>query len=145
MLRFGQKPRFPRLIINIRDAALPPSPRGLVSIGPWFVFGHHLEDVLNPNLEPSSRQKYLSAIDRLYEVVCEQHGTGCLDRLVAEADGDALEECLLGFFAQLRNELVIENADKSHTSFRSSIGRKGNALAWLALSPLNLHAASTEP
>jgi hypothetical protein len=53
----------------------------------------------------------LTAIDRLYEAVREQHGIDCLDRLIAEADGDALEECLLGFFAQLRNEAVIENAE----------------------------------
>jgi integrase len=105
-------------IINIRDATLPPTARGLVSVGsrgiPRF-WATIWSDVLNPRLEPSSRQKYLTAIDRLYAAVSEQHGTDCLDRLIAEADGDALEECLLGFFAQLRNEAVIENADKSST------------------------------
>lgn len=105
-------------IINIRNTALPPSARGLVAVGSLGVprfWATIWSDVLNPRLEPSSRQKYLTAIDRFYEAVCEQHGTDCLDRLIAEADGDALEECLLGFFAQLRNEAVVENADKSST------------------------------
>ncbi|UZD68567.1 hypothetical protein [Brucella sp. JSBI001] len=105
-------------IINIRNAALPPSARGLVAVGSLGVprfWATIWSDVLNPRLEPSSRQKYLTAIDRFYEAVCEQHGTDCLDRLIAEADGDALEECLLGFFAQLRNAAVVENADKSST------------------------------
>ncbi|MDQ0564457.1 hypothetical protein QO004_006281 [Rhizobium mesoamericanum] len=89
-------------IINIRNAALPPSARGLVAVGSLGVprfWATIWSDVLNPKLE--SRHKYLTAIDRFYEAVREQNGSDCLDRLIAEADGDALEECLLGFFAQL--------------------------------------------
>ncbi|MDX2387961.1 hypothetical protein GOD60_28915 [Sinorhizobium medicae] len=54
-------------------------------------------------------------MDRLYQAVQGQHGTDCLDRLIAEADGDALEDCLVGFLAQLRNEAVVEKVDKSST------------------------------
>ncbi|WKL24588.1 hypothetical protein Q1M63_04170 (plasmid) [Sinorhizobium meliloti] len=41
-----------------RPNRITPSARGRVSFGSWCptVFGHHLEDVMNPNLEPSSRQ-----------------------------------------------------------------------------------------
>ena len=105
-------------IINMRDASLPPVARGLVSINSlgvprfWAVIW---SDVLNPKLEPSSRQKYLTAIDQLYEAVNDQHGNDCLDRLIADSDGDALEECLLGFFAQLRNEAAVKNVDRSST------------------------------
>ncbi|MNU31195.1 Phage integrase family protein [compost metagenome] len=105
-------------VINIRSEELPPAARGLIivnSLGLPRFWATIWSDILNPRLEPSSRQKYLTAIDRLYEAVSEQHGVDCLDRLIADADGDALEECLLGFFAQLRNEAVIENADKSST------------------------------
>jgi hypothetical protein len=51
-------------IINIRNAALPPSARGLVAVGPLRVprfWATIWSDVLNPRLEPSSRQKYLLA------------------------------------------------------------------------------------
>lgn len=104
--------------VNLRASALPSTIVGLVSVGPFGVprfWATVWSDILNPTLEPSSRQKYLAAIDRLYEAVREQHGADCLDRLIGEANGDALEECLLGFLAQLRNEAVIENSDKSST------------------------------
>jgi hypothetical protein len=52
-------------------------------------------DVLNTSLEPSTRRKHLSALDRLYDAVQRQRGSDCLDRLLASADADALEECLV--------------------------------------------------
>ncbi|CAN7623615.1 hypothetical protein LJR235_004647 [Pararhizobium sp. LjRoot235] len=44
-----------------------------------------------------------------------QRGSDCLDRLIAEADADALEDCLVGFLAQLRNEADVANIDKTST------------------------------
>jgi integrase len=104
--------------VNLAASSLPSTLAGLVSIGPFGIprfWATIWSDVLNPSLEPSSRRKYLSAVDRLYEAVQGQHGTDCLDRFIAEADGDALEECLVGFLAQLRNEAAIEKIDKSLT------------------------------
>jgi integrase len=43
-----------------------------------------------------------------------------LDKLLAEADLDALEECLVGFLAQLRNEAAIDGFDRAST-WRSSV------------------------
>lgn len=104
--------------VNLAASSLPSTVTGLVSVGslgiPRF-WATIWSDVLNPSLEPSSRRKYLAAVDRLYEAVQGQHGMDCLDRLIAEADGDALEECLVGFLAQLRNEAVVDKVDKSLT------------------------------
>jgi Phage integrase family. len=72
-------------------------------------------DVLKTSIEPSTRRKHLASLDRLYATVERQHGRDCLDRLIAEADADALEDCLLGFLAQLRNEATVANIDKTST------------------------------
>ncbi|WP_050996906.1 hypothetical protein [Sinorhizobium fredii] len=70
---------------------------------------------MKTSLAPSTRRKHLSALDRLYDSVQRQRGSDCLDRLIAEADADALEDCLVGFLAQLRNEAAVTNVDKTST------------------------------
>ena len=35
--------------------------------------------------------------------------------MIAEADADALEECLIGFLAQLRNQAAVANVAKAST------------------------------
>ncbi|WP_274629035.1 tyrosine-type recombinase/integrase [Arvimicrobium flavum] len=72
-------------------------------------------DILKTSLEPSTRRKHLSALDRLYDAVQRQRGSNCLDRLIADADADSLEDCLVGFLAQLRNEAAVANVDKTST------------------------------
>jgi hypothetical protein len=99
-------------------ALVPPPLAGLTIVAPsglprfWATIW---SDVLKTSLEPSTRRKHLAALDRLYEAVEHQHGTDCLDRLLAEVNADALEECLVGFLAQLRNEATIDNLDRSST------------------------------
>ncbi|WP_244840120.1 tyrosine-type recombinase/integrase [Mesorhizobium sp. 131-2-5] len=91
---------------------------GLVSVGssgiPRF-WATIWIDVLKTSLAPSTRRKHLAALDRLYDAVKRQRGSDCLDSLIAAADGDALEDCLVGFLAQLRNEATIAGVDKSPT------------------------------
>ncbi|MEY9722180.1 hypothetical protein ABIA22_004734 [Sinorhizobium fredii] len=72
--------------------------------------------------QPDSRPRQLSlhqSADNftvpLYDSVQRQRGSDCLDRLIAEADADALEDCLVGFLAQLRNEAAVTNVDKTST------------------------------
>lgn len=72
-------------------------------------------DVLKASWKPSTRRRHLAAIDRLYKAVQRQRGSDCLDRLLAEADAQALEECLLGFLTQLRNEAVVDEVDRAST------------------------------
>lgn len=72
-------------------------------------------DVLKASWEPSTRRTHLAAIDRLYESVRRQRGSDCLDSLLADADAQALEGCLLGFLAQLRNEAVVDKVDRAAT------------------------------
>jgi integrase len=71
--------------------------------------------VLKGSLEPATRQRHLAALGRLYEAVERQRGTDCLDRLLAGLDFDGLEDVLMGFLAQLRNEAAIDGADRSST------------------------------
>jgi integrase len=104
--------------INLASSLLPPTMVGMVSVGSYGAprfWATIWSDVLNTSLEPSTRRKHLSALDRLYDAVQRQRGSDCLDRLIAKADADALEDCLVGFLAQLRNEAVVANVDKSST------------------------------
>lgn len=102
--------------VNLSSTSLPPTSLGVVSVNssglPRF-FATIWIDVLNPSLEPSTRRTHLAALDRLYRAVEEQNGDDCLDRLIAEADCDALEDCLVGFLAQLRNEAAIRGVDNA--------------------------------
>ncbi|MQW30457.1 hypothetical protein [Sinorhizobium meliloti] len=70
---------------------------------------------MKTSLAPSTRRKHLSALDRLYDSVQRQRGSDSLDRLIAEVDADALEDCLVGFLAQLRNEAAVTNVDTTST------------------------------
>jgi integrase len=72
-------------------------------------------DVFKASLEISTRRKHMAALDRLYSAVYRQRGTDCLDTLLADANVDAIEECLVGFLAELRNEAVIDRVDRSST------------------------------
>lgn len=102
--------------VNLASPLLPPTLVGPISVGssgaPRF-WATIWSDVLKTSLEPSTRRKHLSALDRLYDAVQRQRGSDCLDRLLAAADADALEDCLMGFFAQLRNEAAIDNVDRT--------------------------------
>ncbi|MER9425515.1 hypothetical protein NKI88_24135 [Mesorhizobium sp. M0317] len=98
--------------------SLPPTLAAVVSVGPLGVpryWATVWSDVLTTSLEASTRRKHLAAVDRLNQAVQRQRGSDCLDRLIAEADGDALEDCLVGFLAQLRKEAAIAGVDKSST------------------------------
>ncbi|WP_420963374.1 tyrosine-type recombinase/integrase [Brucella sp. IR073] len=101
---------------NLSSTSLPSATVGLVSLGssgiPRF-WATVWADIIKTSLAPSTRRKYLLALDRFYDAVRSQRGSDCLDRLIADADCDALEECLVGFLAQLRNEAVINKTDKS--------------------------------
>lgn len=103
---------------NLASSSIPPTISGMASVGPSGVprfWATIWSDVLKTSIEPSTRRKHLAALDRLYAAVERQHGRDCLDRLIAEADADALEECLVGFLAQLRNEAAVANVDKAST------------------------------
>ncbi|RUW64335.1 site-specific recombinase, partial [Mesorhizobium sp. M4B.F.Ca.ET.049.02.1.2] len=102
--------------INLGSKSLPPSATGWVSVSPsgtprfWATIW---SDVIKTSMEPSTHRKHLSALDRFYDAVKRQRGSDCLDRLIADAD--ALEDCLVGFLAQLRNEAAIAKVDKTST------------------------------
>lgn len=104
--------------LNLNASTLPQTMRGLVSIGssgaPRF-WATIWSDVLKSGLEQSTRRRHLAALDRLYSAVHRQRGRDCLDQLIADADADAIEDCLVGFLAQLRNEAVVDQVDKSST------------------------------
>ncbi|PDT44098.1 hypothetical protein CO661_31045 [Sinorhizobium fredii] len=122
--------------VNLASPLLPPTLIGPISVGPsgaprfWATIW---SDVLKTSLEPSTRRKHLSALDRLYDAVQRQRGSDCLDRLLAEADADAIEDCLMGFFAQLRNEAAIDNVDRTSvwstavTFVMDILGRAGSS------------------
>lgn len=120
--------------------ASPPVPRtlsGMVSIGPSGVprfWATIWSDVLKASLEASTRKKHMQALDQLYEAVRRQRGSDCLDRLIAENDGDALEDCLVGFLAQLRNEASVARVDKSST-WRSAVSFVIDMLRFAGSSP----------
>ncbi len=104
--------------INLGSKSLPPPAAGWISVSPSGIpryWATIWSDVLKTPLEPSTRRKHLSALDRFYDSVQRQRGSDCLDRLIAEADADALEDCLVGFLAQLRNEAAINRSDNTPT------------------------------
>lgn len=98
--------------------------RGVVSVGllsaPRF-WATVWSDILKSGLEASTRRRHLAALDKLYDAVHRQRGRDCLDQLIADADADAIEDCLVGFLAQLRNEAVVDQIDKSST-WSSAVG-----------------------
>lgn len=103
--------------VNLSHQALPPALRGIVSVNslglPRF-FATIWSDTLN-SWEASTRRRHLAALDRFYRAAEEQSGVDCLDRLIADLDCDALEDCLIGFLAQLRNEAAIKGTDNTPT------------------------------
>lgn len=110
--------------VNLASSSLPPTMSGVVSVGSYGAprfWPTIWSDVLNAKLEPSTKRKHLSALDRLYDAAQRQRGSDCLDRLIAEADADALEDVLLGFLSQLRNEAAVAGIDKSST-WMSAVG-----------------------
>jgi integrase len=70
-------------------------------------------DILKGSLARSTRRSHLSAIDRLYEAAHRRHGSDCLDRLLADADWDAIEDVLAGLLVRLRNEAALAAEDRS--------------------------------
>ena len=92
--------------------------RGVVCIGLFSApryWATVWSDILKSGLEASTRRRHLAALDKLYNAVHRQRGRDCLDQLIADADADAIEDCLVGFLAQLRNEAVVDQVDKSST------------------------------
>jgi integrase len=69
-------------------------------------------DILKGSLRPSTRRGHLSSLNTFYDAVDRQFGSDCLDQLIADGDFDRIEECLIGFLAQLRNEAVIRGIDR---------------------------------
>lgn len=104
--------------VNLHQSFLPPSLRGVVAVSSYGAprfWATIWSDVLKTSLKPSTRRQHLSALERLYDATQRQRGSNCLDRLIAEADVDALEDILVGFLAQLRNEAAVEQVDNSST------------------------------
>ncbi|WP_454616646.1 hypothetical protein [Bradyrhizobium cenepequi] len=71
---------------------------------------------------------------RLYDAAERQLGSDSLDRLLADLDFDAIENALIGFLAQIRNEAAIDGVDRSSTwvsalSFVTDILRHGSSAA----------------
>jgi hypothetical protein len=99
---------------SIRSALIPPALAGKICLGksnvPRFWASIWI-DVLKASLETTTKQRHLSALARLYKAAERQLGSDCLDRLLADLDFDALEDVLVGFLAQLRNEAAIDGAD----------------------------------
>lgn len=70
--------------VNLASESLPATLMGVVSVSSFGVprfWATIWSDVLNPSLEPTTRRRHLSPMDRLYQAVQEQHGADCLDRL----------------------------------------------------------------
>ncbi|WP_424631416.1 site-specific recombinase [Bradyrhizobium sp. SYSU BS000235] len=73
-------------------------------------------DTLKIAARPSTRERHLRAINRLYAAAQAQHaGIDCLDRILSELDVDALERVLIGFLASLRNETAMDGKDRTAT------------------------------
>ncbi|MEZ2406416.1 hypothetical protein GGC47_002838 [Bosea sp. OAE752] len=101
---------------TLRSAIIPPSLRGTVGVrrsGVPRFWALIWLDILKGSLARSTRRSYLSAIDRLYDAAHRRHGTDCLDRLLADADWDAIEDVLAGFLVRLRNEAAHAAQDRS--------------------------------
>lgn len=122
---------------NLRSALVPPPLSGRVCLGRYGVprfWASIWIDVLKGSLDGSTKQRHLSALGRFYEAAERQRGTDCLDRLLAEPDFDAIEDVLMGFLAQLRNEAAVDGADRSSTwdsvlAFVMDILRHGSSSA----------------
>lgn len=103
---------------NLRSALVPPALTGQVCLSrssiPRFWASIWI-DVLTDPLKPSTKKRYLNAVSRLYAAVERQCGTDCLDCLLADMDFDTLDDVLVGFLAQLRNESAVDGADRSLT------------------------------
>ncbi|RWE19052.1 MAG: site-specific recombinase, partial [Mesorhizobium sp.] len=79
--------------VNLHQSFLPPSLRGVVAVSSYGAprfWATIWSDVLKTSLKPSTRRQHLSALERLYDATQRQRGSNCLDRLIAEADVDAL-------------------------------------------------------
>lgn len=90
--------------------------------------------MLKGSLDGSTKLRHLGALGRLYESAQRQRGTDCLDQLLAELDFDVIEDVLMGFLAQLRNEAAVDGADRSQTwasalAFVMDILRHGSSSA----------------
>lgn len=106
------------MLTNVNAPSVPVAISGMICVRPSSIprfWATIWSDVLKANVELSTRRKHLAALDRLYEAVERQRGSDCLDRLLTDADADALEQCLVGFLAQLRNEAAVANVDRSST------------------------------
>lgn len=102
--------------VNVNSSSLPPSLNAVISVGPTNVprfWATVWSDILKRDIEASTRRKHLASLDRFYVAVARQRRTDCLDRLIADADADALEDCLMGFLAQLQNEAAVNGVDRS--------------------------------
>mgnify|MGYP005817247343 CR=1 FL=1 len=122
---------------SLRSPLIPPPLAGGICLGgsnvPRFWASIWI-DILKGSLAASTKQRHLSALARLYEAAWRQRGSDCLDRLLADLDFDALEEVLVGFLAQLRNEAAVDGADRTSTwetalTFVTDILRHGSAAA----------------
>jgi hypothetical protein len=70
-------------------------------------------DILKGSLQPSTRRGHLSSLNAFYDAADRQFGNDCLDQLISDGDFDRIEECLTGFFAQLRNDAAIRGIDRT--------------------------------
>ncbi|RWX20055.1 site-specific recombinase [Rhizobium hidalgonense] len=100
------------------SSSAPASLNGVVatnSVGIPRFWATIWSDALHGGWAATTRRRRLVAVDRFYEAVSSQYGVDCLDRLIANLDGAALEGCLSGFLSQLRNEAAIDKQDRSAT------------------------------
>lgn len=73
-------------------------------------------EVLNDAMRPSTKQRRLRAINRIYSYAQDRHGgSDCLDKLLADQEIDALEDILIGFLASLRNQTARDGKNRSAT------------------------------
>jgi len=70
-------------------------------------------DVIKASRGATTKRRYIVALHQLYESVHRQHGNDCLDRLISDLDFDAIEHCLIGFLAQLRNAAAVAGVDRT--------------------------------
>lgn len=56
------------------------------------------------------RRRALAALEKFYQSVTRQSGKDCLDQMIADLDFKAIEECLGGFLAGLRNESAVQGS-----------------------------------
>lgn len=125
--------------VNLHQSFLPPSLCGVVAVSsccaPRF-WATIWSDVLKTSLKPSTRRQHLSALERLYDATQRQRGSNCLDRLIAEADVDALEDILVGFLAQLRNEAAMRFTSMSSPAWRAACSTRSMLPAGFMMIPV---------